>query len=40
MMSGSESVVAHVPGRAEWLGNHTDYNDELVLGVGLEAGVT
>ena len=28
------------PGRAEWLGNHTDYNDGLVLGIGLEVGAT
>jgi galactokinase len=40
MTSGSESVVAHAPGRAEWLGNHTDYNDGLVLGIGLEVGAT
>jgi len=26
------------PGRAEWLGNHTDYNDGLVLGIGLDVG--
>jgi galactokinase len=40
MTSGSESLVAHAPGRAEWLGNHTDYNDGLVLGIGLEVGAT
>ncbi len=40
MMSGSESVVAHAPGRTEWLSSHPDYNDERVLGIGLEAGVT
>jgi len=40
MMSGSESVVAHAPGRSEWLSNHPDYNDGLVLGAGLEAGAT
>lgn len=28
------------PGRAEWLGNHTDYNNGLVLGIGLEVGAT
>ncbi len=28
------------PGRVEWLGNHTDYNDGLVLGIGLDAGTT
>ena len=40
MTSGPEPVVAHAPGRAEWLGNHTDYNDGLVLGIGLEVGAT
>ena len=35
----NESAVTGVsPGRAEWLGNHTDYNDGLVLGIGLEVG--
>lgn len=33
-------IVARAPGRAEWLGNHTDYNDGLVLGIGLEVGAT
>ena len=33
-------IIARAPGRAEWLGNHTDYNDGLVLGVGLEVGAT
>lgn len=33
-------IVAQAPGRAEWLGNHTDYNDGLVLGIGLEVGAT
>ncbi len=39
---GEESSIfaAHAPGRAEWLGNHTDYNDGLVLGIGLEVGAT
>jgi galactokinase len=31
-------VTAMSPGRAEWLGNHTDYNDGLVLGIGLDVG--
>lgn len=30
----------YAPGRAEWLGNHTDYNDGLVLGLGLGVGAT
>ena len=33
-------IIANAPGRAEWLGNHTDYNDGLVLGIGLEVGTT
>jgi galactokinase len=33
-------IVANAPGRAEWLGNHTDYNDGLVLGIGLEVCAT
>ncbi len=37
----NELVVTGLsPGRAEWLGNHTDYNDGLVLGIGLEVGAT
>lgn len=32
--------TGRAPGRAEWIGNHTDYNDGLVLGFGLEAGAT
>jgi galactokinase len=39
-MTATEMVVARAPGRAEWLGNHTDYNDGLVLGIGLEVGAT
>lgn len=35
-----ESCIGYAPGRAEWLGNHTDYNDGLVLGIGLEVGAT
>lgn len=33
-------IIARAPSRAEWLGNHTDYNHGLVLGVGLEVGAT
>ena len=35
---GEWSGVA--PGRVEWLGNHTDYNDGFVLGIGLDACTT
>lgn len=38
-MPASASVLCGTaPGRAEWLGNHTDYNDGLVLGIGLDVG--
>jgi galactokinase len=33
-------ICGYAPGRAEWLGNHTDYNDGLVLEIGLEVGAT
>lgn len=33
-------ITAHAQGRVELLGNHTDYNDGLVLAVALERGVT
>jgi galactokinase len=32
--------TARAPGRAEWLGNHTDYNGGLVLGLGLDVGTS
>lgn len=38
--SDNSMISAYAPGRAEWLGNHTDYNDGLVLGLGLEVGAT
>jgi galactokinase len=39
-MNDAEFYIGYAPGRAEWLGNHTDYNDGLVLGLGLEVGAT
>lgn len=39
-MAESISWTGRAPGRAEWLGNHTDYNDGLVLGLGLDVGAT
>lgn len=39
-MSCGGKYIGYAPGRAEWLGNHTDYNDGLVLGIGLEVGAT
>ncbi|MBU3665579.1 MAG: galactokinase [Chthoniobacterales bacterium] len=35
-----KEITGSAPGRAEWLGNHTDYNDGLVLGIGLDVGAT
>jgi galactokinase len=37
-MNMDQMCTGRAPGRAEWLGNHTDYNDGLVLGLGLEVG--
>jgi galactokinase len=31
---------AHAPGRVELLGNHTDYNEGVVLGAAIDRGVT
>lgn len=39
-MQKTPTPTARAPGRAEWLGNHTDYNEGLVLGLGLEVGAT
>jgi galactokinase len=33
-------VAAHAPGRIELLGNHTDYNQGLVLGAAIDRGIT
>lgn len=35
-----EGTIAHAPGRVELLGNHTDYNQGLVLAAALDRGVT
>ena len=35
-----KSVVAFAPGRAELLGNHTDYNEGLVLAAAIDLGIT
>jgi galactokinase len=32
--------IGYAPGGAESLGSHTDYNDGLILGIGLEVGAT
>lgn len=39
-MQPTPTPTARAPGRAEWLGNHTDYNGGLVLGLGLEVGTS
>lgn len=31
---------AHAPGRVELLGNHTDYNEGVVLGAAIDRGIT
>jgi galactokinase len=33
------TVKAHAPGRIEFIGNHTDYNGGMVMGVALDRGV-
>ena len=33
-------VSAYAPGRAEWLGNHVDYNEGCVLAIALGLGTT
>ena len=33
------AVKAHAPGRVEFIGNHTDYNGGMVMGVALDRGV-
>lgn len=35
-----KSVVAFAPGRVELLGNHTDYNEGLVLAAAIDLGIT
>lgn len=39
-MKSDEQWIGRAPGRVEWLGNHTDYNDGVVLGAGLDVGTT
>ncbi len=35
-----QSIMAHAPGRVELLGNHTDYNEGVVLSAAIDRGVT
>ena len=34
------AVSAYAPGRVELLGNHTDYNEGVVLGAAIDRGLT
>ena len=36
----AKTVVAFAPGRVELLGNHTDYNEGVVLAAAIDLGVT
>ncbi len=40
VFQGEPSVAARAPGRVEFIGNHTDYNGGLVMGLAVEQGVT
>ena len=40
MTAPSDKFVAYAPGRIELLGNHTDYNQGLVLGAAIDRGLT
>lgn len=40
MREGPERISAHAPGRVELLGNHTDYNEGVVLGAAIDRGIT
>src|SRR5215468_1622320 len=37
-MSAASKTTAHAPGRVELLGNHTDYNEGVVLGAAIDRG--
>src|SRR5271170_636323 len=39
-MSSMNSVTTYAPGRAELLGNHTDYNEGYVLALAVDRGTT
>ncbi|MEP6602554.1 MAG: galactokinase [Spartobacteria bacterium] len=40
MPSQDRHVTAYAPGRVELLGNHTDYNEGVVLGAAIDRGLT
>ncbi len=33
-------IISHAPGRAELLGNHTDYNEGFVLAIAVDRGTS
>src|SRR5271166_3574023 len=35
-----QNIMAHAPGRVELLGNHTDYNQGVVLSAAIDRGMT
>jgi galactokinase len=39
-MSSTHSITTYAPGRAELLGNHTDYNEGFVLALAVDRGTT
>src|SRR3954468_20975669 len=39
-MADTAPISAFAPGRVELLGNHTDYNEGLVLGAAIDRGLT
>jgi galactokinase len=39
-MSSTPSITTYAPGRAELLGNHTDYNEGFVLALAVDRGTT
>ena len=39
-MTARSAVSAYAPGRVELLGNHTDYNEGVVLGAAIDRGLT
>src|SRR5258705_135863 len=36
----AKTVVAFAPGRVELLGNHTDYNEGVILSAAIDLGIT
>jgi len=40
VFGGAPEQMAFAPGRIEFIGNHTDYNGGLVMGVAVAEGIT